>query len=229
MNVKGRSIRATPDTPGAVTRYLLHNTKNEKAIYLGAQGTAFPDDLERSVAQMMLAGEDSKSEKPLYFGILSPDLTVDKTLTADEWEQMRLIQARHLGLENQPFTWVEHHKRARTGDMRVHRHVIYQRFDPDTGKMIGDEFDRRRNADARAEIEITLGHQRTFQRWTLEEIKERELKQQRQIEQQKALEKQQQERAALEFLLNSKDVTTSESYERLKQKYAQEKDRGISY
>lgn len=149
--------------PSKLTKYLLHNTKNERSYFIGASGTAFNNDLEKALSQMVMMGELSKSGKPLAFVHLSPDLNVDKNLTDEEWERIRLIHAKERGFENQPFAWVQHEKFGKDGQLRIHRHVIYQRYSPELGRMVDDAFDRKADAKAREKIEIELGHERTFQ------------------------------------------------------------------
>lgn len=162
MIIRSRSIGGR-GLPAKLNRYLLHNPKNERAYFLGASGTAFPDDLEKSLAQMVMMAELSRSNKPLAFVHLSPDLKVDKELTDEEWERIRLIHAKERGLENQPFAWVQHEKFGDNGELRIHRHVIYQRYSTELGRMITDEFDHKADAIARQKIEIEFGHDRTFQ------------------------------------------------------------------
>ena len=240
---RGRSIYANDATAGKLTRYLLHNPKNERVVFLGAHGTAFPEDLEKSIDQMIWRAEKSKSQKPLYFTALSPDLDVDKTLTDEEWEQIRYIQAKHLGLEGQPYAWVEHEKIGDNGQPRIHRHVVYQRFDTENDAMISDEYDRRKNAMARAEVEEKLGHERTFQRWTLEEIQARELAATAELnkEGQKVEAEKLKKRETMKlFLENAAEIETKQELalvkksmaELLAEKYAQQhqngQDQGIS-
>ncbi len=142
---------------GRITRY-LHHSKNEQAIFIKSYGTAFPNNLEKSLDCMIMMGELSKSDRPLYQAILSPDLKVDKNLTDEEWERMRQIQAKHLNLDGQPYIEFEHVMKG-----RKHRHYFYQRYNPETGNMISDSFDYKAHAKAREEIELEFGHDRTFQ------------------------------------------------------------------
>lgn len=162
MIIRSRSIGGR-GLPSKLTKYLLHNTKNERSYFIGASGTAFNNDLEKALSQMVMMGELSKSGKPLAFVHLSPDLNVDKNLTDEEWERIRLIHAKERGFENQPFAWVQHEKFGKDGQLRIHRHVIYQRYSPELGRMVDDAFDRKADAKAREKIEIELGHERTFQ------------------------------------------------------------------
>lgn len=157
--------------PSKLTKYLLHNTKNERSYFIGAFGTAFNNDLEKALSQMVMMGELSKSGKPLAFVHLSPDLNVDKDLTDEEWERIRLIHAKERGFENQPFAWVQHEKFGKDGQLRIHRHVIYQRYSSELGHMIPDEFDHKADAKAREKIELELGHERTFQPLSPEKLK----------------------------------------------------------
>jgi hypothetical protein len=170
MIIRSRSIGGR-GLPSKLTKYLLHNPKNERAYFIGASGTAFPDDLEKSLSQMVMMAELSRSNKPLAFVHLSPDLKVDKNLTDEEWESIRLIHATERGLENQPYAWVQHEKYGDNGELRIHRHVLYQRYSPELGRMIDDSFDQKADAKAREKIEIEFGHDRTFQPLSPEKLK----------------------------------------------------------
>lgn len=172
MIIRSRSIGGR-GLPSKLTKYLLHNTKNERSYFIGASGTAFNNDLEKALSQMVMMGELSKSGKPLAFVHLSPDLNVDKNLTDEEWERIRLIHAKERGFENQPFAWVQHEKFGKDGQLRIHRHVIYQRYSPELGRMVDDAFDRKADAKAREKIEIELGHERTFQPLSPEKLEKK--------------------------------------------------------
>lgn len=99
-------------------------------------------------------GEGTRGDKPLYHAQISPAPQYADAMTADQWKRSADILARELGLEQQPRAIVVH-----DGNGRPHAHVVWQRTDVDTMKLVDDGWNYRAHERASAALENEFGHE----------------------------------------------------------------------
>lgn len=157
MVIKGRSR----SNGAQLADYLLISSKgNDRAEVLEVRGTARPDDLKRSLVEMSLSSELTKRGKlGLYHAQVNPAIGEDRPMTPDDWLRAADILEESLGLTGQKRAIVLHEKEG-----RLHGHVIWERYDHDTGKLRADGKNYGKHDKARAEIEQELSHERTPQK-----------------------------------------------------------------
>lgn len=131
------------------------------------RGTAAPGDLRKSLLEMSLTAELTKTDKGLWHLQLNPMPGEDTALTDDDWKLMADITERHLGLEGQKRVMVEHVKNGRR-----HLHVAWERYDHEKEKIIDIKYSRLKQRSAVREIELTMGLKLT----PLKNISEKDIK-----------------------------------------------------
>lgn len=156
MVIKGRSR-----TNGAqLAAYLLQSKENDRARIIDIRGTAQPDDLRKSLLEMSLSSELTKRGKlGLYHAQVNPAIGEDRPMTHDDWLRAADVLEQSLGYEGQKRAIVLHEKNG-----RVHGHIVWERYDHDTGKIRSDSHNFKKHDQARAKIEQELGHSRTPQK-----------------------------------------------------------------
>lgn len=158
MVIKGRSR-----TNGAQLADYLENSKgNDRAQILDVRGTAQPDDLRRSLLEMSLSSELTKrGNKGLYHAQINPAIGEDQPMTPADWLRAADILEESLGYAGQKRAIVLHEKNGRT-----HGHIVWERYDHNTGKLRSDSHNFKKHDQARAQIEQEFGHERTPRRPT---------------------------------------------------------------
>lgn len=136
--------------------YLLTPADNDNIIVLDIRGTANPDDLRRSILEMSLTSELTKSDKGLYHAQINPAIGEDITMTPERWLRAAEILETELKLCGQKRAIVLHEKKS-----RIHAHVVWERYDHETGKMISDSYSRLAQDRARKIMEAEFQHQKT--------------------------------------------------------------------
>lgn len=138
--------------------YLLAKQENEHIRVLEVNGLLNADakDLHLALHSMQLTSELTKSDKGLYHAQINPAIDESKLMDDASWMQATDILAKQLGMENQRRAIVLHTKKGRT-----HAHVVFERYDLTTGKMVNDSFSRLAQDRARKEMELVFKHKPT--------------------------------------------------------------------
>ncbi|MFT3909736.1 MAG: relaxase [Ferruginibacter sp.] len=135
--------------------YLLKDS-NDNVMILDISGTSHTNNLKKSLIEMSLTSELTKSDKGLYHVQLSPEIGFDKSMTKDDWLKAVSIFENETGFTGQKRVLVMHEK-----NNRKHLHCVWERFDHEKGKMIPGNFSRLAQDRARIKIENELHHSRT--------------------------------------------------------------------
>lgn len=154
-------IRGRSRSNGAqLADYLLNSRENERARIIDIRGTAQPDSLKKSLLEMSLSSELTKTgDKGLYHAQVNPAIGEDRPMTQDDWLKAADMLEERLGFTGQKRAIVLHEKKG-----RIHGHVVWERYDHDTGTLRSDSHNFKKHDQARAEIEQALGHVRTAQK-----------------------------------------------------------------
>lgn len=136
--------------------YLLDKRDNEDIQILGIYGTATPDDLKRSLLEMELTVELTDGWKGLHHGQIAPRDFESREMTMEDWHYCVETYAKNTGHEGQKWAAVLHTKNGST-----HAHVVFERYNHDTGQLIRDSFNYYDNNQTRADLEEHFGHERT--------------------------------------------------------------------
>jgi hypothetical protein len=156
MVIKGRSR----SNGAQLAEYLLQSKENDRAYVLDIRGTANDNNLKKSLLEMSLSSELTKRGKlGLYHAQVNPAIGEDQPMSAEDWLKAADILEENLGLAGQKRAIVLHEKNG-----RLHGHVVWERYDHDTGKLRADGKNYEKHDKARAEIERTLGHELTPQK-----------------------------------------------------------------
>lgn len=141
-----------------LAHYLLAKQENELIRILEVNGSlsANSKDLHLALQSMQLTSELTKSDKGLYHAQINPAIEESKQMDDAAWLQATDILAKQLGMENQQRAIVLHTKKGRT-----HAHVVFQRYNVETGKMVKDSFSRLAQDRARKEMELVFKHKQT--------------------------------------------------------------------
>ena len=143
-------IKGGARTDGAqLGRYLLSQGDNTSTTLIDITGMA-GRNLANAMAMAQAAAEQTKGQKPFWHAQINPAEGVN--LTREQQFMAIEVLERHLGLQGQPRVIVAHEK-----DGREHIHVAWSRYDSETGKLRRDDFSKRKNVAAAAEIAERLG------------------------------------------------------------------------
>jgi len=148
MIIKGKSRSNGIQLAG----YLLHSEENEQVSVLEVSGmatNALPDAL-REMQEITDSGQ--KGIKGLYHGVISPQPGYE--MTRDQWIIAADELGRSLKLEQQPRAIVVHEKHG-----RAHAHVVFQRTDMETLKLIPDSWNYTAHEKAARKLEREWGHE----------------------------------------------------------------------
>lgn len=156
MIVKGRSR-----SNGAQLADYLENSKgNDLVTVLEVRGTTKPENLRLSLVEMSMSSELTKRGKlGLYHSQVNPAIGEDRPMTPADWLRAADILEEHLGFTGQKRAIVLHEKEG-----RIHGHIVWEKYDHDTGKLRTDSKNYEKHDKARAQIERELGHERTPQK-----------------------------------------------------------------
>ncbi|WP_374950697.1 relaxase/mobilization nuclease domain-containing protein, partial [Mucilaginibacter sp.] len=106
-----------------------------------------------------LNSELTRTNKAFFNVQMSPAYGEDKAMTREDWYQAADILAAETGYADQRRIIVLHTKKGRT-----HAHVIWERYNHESGKMIDNKQSRYKVDAARPKIEQALGHKATNRR-----------------------------------------------------------------
>lgn len=153
-----------------LAKYLLTKGDNEVVSVLEIRGTANPDNLHKSLLEMSLTSELTKSDKGLYHAQINPAYGEDRKMETSDWMKAAQIMEKELGLENQKRAIILHEKKG-----RVHAHIVWERYDHQKGVMISDSFSRLAQDRARKSMELSFEQKPTPHRNTQKAVIKEEL------------------------------------------------------
>lgn len=136
--------------------YLLKPANNDNVRVFDIRGTSQSGDLKKSLLEMSLTSELTKTNRGLYHVQICPAYGDDRQMTHDDWIKAAEILEEERGFQGQKRVMVLHEKKG-----RVHMHVVYERYDHEKGIMKSDKFSRLAQNRARIRMEIELDQQRT--------------------------------------------------------------------
>ncbi len=139
--------------------YLSTIGENEKVEVFDIRGTANPYDLKKSLVEMSLTSELTRTNKGLFHVVINPRPGEDQSMTKDDWLKAVEILEEESGFSNQKRIMVMHQKKG-----RLHMHVAWERYDHRTGKVISNRHSRYAQNRARLRMEKKLYQQRTPER-----------------------------------------------------------------
>ena len=141
-----------------LARYLTTQGDNEAIHLLEVDGNthATARQLHDTLLSMSLMAELTKSAKGLYHAQINPAYGEDKAMSDTDWQQAADILGKALGFEDQRRAIVLHEKKGRT-----HAHVVWERYDYQTGKMIDTPFNYLAHDRARQAMERVFTQQQT--------------------------------------------------------------------
>jgi hypothetical protein len=137
-------------------KHLMNTKDNERVRLVEFKGFA-RENIDAAFRDMEIAAKGTRCKNYFYHSDLNPQ--ADEELTDEQWAQAVDTLERHLGLEGQPRFVVEHEKEGKDGMNRIHRHVIWQRIDPDTMTARSDSLTYQKHENAAREIETACGLQ----------------------------------------------------------------------
>lgn len=138
--------------------YLLTKADNDNVRLLEIRGTCHSNDLKKSLVEMSLTSELTKSDRGLYHGLICPAYG-DNQMSDEDWIRAADIFEQERGYQGQKRAIVLHEKKG-----KIHAHVVWERYDHEKGRMKNDSFNWYAQDRVREKIELEFGHQRTSQR-----------------------------------------------------------------
>lgn len=141
-----------------LSNYLVTIGENEDIEILDVDGRECADEtyLHQVVMSMEYNAELTKSNKPYLHVQISPAIGEDIAMTHNQWNEAADLLAKEIGYENQRRVIVLH-----TKNDRIHAHVVYERYNHATGKIIDNKFSKLKMNFARQKLEKALGHEIT--------------------------------------------------------------------
>lgn len=157
MIIKGSS-RAAAAQAG---NYLLDLKKNDYTKFIETKGTISPD-INGAMREMEAIAAGTKCQKFLYHASINPPEGAN--LTPDQWAFAVDLLEKNLGFEGHQRVVAEHFK-----DGRAHRHIIWNRVNPDTMKAVHMSNSFHAHELTARELEKTFGLDRVQGVHVLEE------------------------------------------------------------
>lgn len=141
-----------------LSKYLVTKGENENFKILEVLGRRNADEhqLHKAIESMDLMAELTKSQKGLYHAQINPAYFEDKNM---DWFKAADMLGEELGFAEQRRVIVLHEKKGRT-----HAHVVWERYNYETGIMKSDSFSRLAQDRARRSMELEFGHKLTPRR-----------------------------------------------------------------
>jgi hypothetical protein len=125
--------------------HLLNGKDNERVRVVEVRG--FNNGNVRSAfCDMEAVAKGTNCENFFYHADMNP--REGERLTDEQWTRAGDILEKELGFEGQPRVFIEHEKKG-----RQHRHMVWQRIDPDTMTARPDSLTYRKHEAAAREIE----------------------------------------------------------------------------
>ena len=128
----------------------LISPENEKVTVKKLEGV-YSNDVHGALAEFQAISKGSRAKKFLYHVSVSP--APDQVMTEKDWDKVWAIYDKVHDLNGLQYVEVEHIKLQ-----RVHRHRVYNRLDPLTGKARCLSWTKIKNEKAARIMEDQLGH-----------------------------------------------------------------------
>lgn len=143
--------------------YTLKKGDNQSIYILDVNGNRYADAayLKDTLYSMELNSELTRTKNSVYHAIIRPDpkSQQDRAMTMEEWHRATEILIQETPFKNQSRATILHEL-----DGCFHAHMIIERYDHETGKMIDFKFNYRAHDIARAKMEREFNHERTPQK-----------------------------------------------------------------
>jgi hypothetical protein len=146
MIIKGSS-RANPNQ---LARHLQRADTNERVQVIQLDSPT--GDLVEAFRDWQLLSTGTRGTKGLYHANIDPDARYQ--MTPEQWQRAVDVLEKELGFEGQPRAVVMHEKHG-----RQHVHVVWQRTDIETMKLIPDSFNYKAHERASLALEQEFGHE----------------------------------------------------------------------
>jgi hypothetical protein len=112
------------------SRHLTNAKDNERVTLIEVRGLA-ADNVRDALREMHAVASGTQCENFFYHADLNP--REDEHLTPEQWEMAVDTLEKNLGLEGHSRFVIEHEKNG-----RIHRHVVWNRIDPDSMTAVSD-------------------------------------------------------------------------------------------
>lgn len=152
MIIKGGSRAGA----GSLAAHVLRTDQNERVRIVDLAGV-IADTLGGALAEMEAQACGTRASKPLYHVSISPDPKAPPMTKAQWATAIERLETR-LGLTGCARAIIEHEKAGAGGLLRTHRHVVWSRTDPLTGRIVSDSLNWRTHEQVARELEIGFGH-----------------------------------------------------------------------
>lgn len=138
--------------------YLVELKDNDaiEILEVDAREDADKAYLFQTIIGMDLNSELTKTDKAFFHTQINPAYGEDQRMTREDWYKAADILAAETGYTDQRRVIVLHHKKGRT-----HAHVVWERYNHETGKMIDNKHSVLKADKARSKIEQALNHKQT--------------------------------------------------------------------
>lgn len=160
------NIRANGEQLGD---YMSDDNENDYVEIFEVDGREDADKayLKQVIMSMELNGKLTKCKNPFLNVQINPAYGEDRKMTRADWYRAAEIIAEELNYQGQRRVITLHTKKGRT-----HAHVVWERYNHETGKVIPTKNSRLNAKFARIRIEKELGQKRTAWRNDKEKIKQ---------------------------------------------------------
>jgi hypothetical protein len=146
MIIKGSSRAG----PSQLARHLQRADTNERVEIVQLDSPT--GDLNEALRDWQIISAGTRGTKGLYHANISPDARY--AMTPEQWSRAVDVLEKELGFDGQPRAVVVHEKHG-----RQHIHVVWQRTDIDTMKLVPDSFNYVAHERASMALEKEFGHE----------------------------------------------------------------------
>ena len=138
-----------------LANYLLKTADNDNVRVLEIKGTSQTDNLKKSLLEMSVTSELTRSNAGLYHAQICPAYK-DRQMDDRDWIRAAEIMEAELAFEGQKRAIVLHDKNQKT-----HAHVVWERFDHEKNIMKSNKHSRLAQDRARIKMEAEFEHKKT--------------------------------------------------------------------
>lgn len=144
-----------------LAEYLTTMAENEDIRILDVDGRGAMNEkaLFRTLTSMSLTSDLTKSQKGLYHAEICPAYEDLPYMDDEKWIKAADMLGEALGLSGQRRVIVMHQKKD-----RLHAHVVFERYNHDTGKIIRNSFTRLKQNAVRLQMEELFKLKKTPER-----------------------------------------------------------------
>jgi hypothetical protein len=138
-----------------LAEYLLAKGENERVWILEVDGKeqADADYLRQTILSMEHMAELTKSKKAFFHAEITPAYGEEAKMVKKDYQRCADIMAEHLGYTGQRRVIVMHRKKG-----KYHAHVVFERYNYETGKLVDNKHSRLKLVQARIQMEQEFGH-----------------------------------------------------------------------